>query len=91
MRKTINTLFILFLILTGSGVFAQDPSSPGEDPGLEAAPINNFIIPTQDPPSPGEDPGLEAALINNFIIPMLLLGIVLGYRLLSKVSKVKSV
>lgn len=45
MRKTINTLFILFLILTGSGVFAQDPSSPGEDPGLEAAPINNFIIP----------------------------------------------
>jgi hypothetical protein len=67
MRKTINTLFILFLILTGSGVFAQDPSSPGEDPGLEAAPINNFII------------------------PMLLLGIVLGYRLLSKVSKVKSV
>ena len=46
MRKTINTLFILFLLLLESDVFAEDIADPfsGRDPGL-IAPINDYIIP----------------------------------------------
>ena len=46
MRKTINTLFILFLLLLESDVFAEDIADPfsGGDPGL-IAPINDYIIP----------------------------------------------
>lgn len=36
----------------------------------------------QDPFNPGADPGGGVAPINDFIIPMLLVGFVLGYRLL---------
>ncbi len=46
MRKTINTLLILFLLLVESNVFAEDIADPfnGEDPGL-ISPINDYIIP----------------------------------------------
>ena len=49
MRKTINTLLILFLLLVESVVFAQDLANPGDgltggDPG-GTTPINDYIIP----------------------------------------------
>jgi hypothetical protein len=45
MRKTINTLLILFLF-SGVSVFADPIADPfnGGDPGL-VAPINDYIIP----------------------------------------------
>lgn len=45
MKKTIKKQFVLFLLLVGSGVFAQDITNPGGDAGTAAAPINNYIIP----------------------------------------------
>jgi hypothetical protein len=47
MKKTIKKQFVLFLLLVGSGVFAQDNiAGPGGDAGTaEPAPINNYIIP----------------------------------------------
>ena len=48
MRKTINTLLILFFLLIESNVFCQ-PAGPGDgltvgDPGGDT-PINDYIIP----------------------------------------------
>jgi len=42
----------------------------------------------QDPFNPGSDPGGEVAPINDFIIPMLLIGLVLGYRMLVAKDKI---
>jgi hypothetical protein len=42
----------------------------------------------QDPSNPGSDPGGEVAPINDFIIPMLLIGLVLGYRMLVAKDKI---
>ncbi len=44
MKKAIKTQFILFLVLLGSGVFAQDLTNPGGDPS-GTAPIDDYIIP----------------------------------------------
>jgi hypothetical protein len=47
MKKTIKKQFVLFLLLVGSGAFAQDIAGPGGDAGTAqpASPINNYIIP----------------------------------------------
>jgi hypothetical protein len=46
MRKTINTLLILFFLFSGVVAFADPIAEPGsgEDPGL-ISPINDYIIP----------------------------------------------
>ncbi len=44
MKTTIKPLFIAFLLMSTTLIFAQDPFDPGQDPGA-AAPISNCIIP----------------------------------------------
>lgn len=43
MKTTIKTLFIAFLLLKSTFIFAEDPVEPGPDPGT--VPIDNWIVP----------------------------------------------
>ena len=69
MRNNIKTLVLSFVLsIYSMTTFA---ANSGEDDFITMA----------DPSDPGSDPG---APIGDFIIPMLLVGVVIGYRLLKQ-------
>lgn len=68
MRNNIKTLVLSFaLSIYSMTTFA---ANSGEE---------DFITMVDDPSNPGSDPG---APINDYIVPMLLLGILVGYRMI---------
>ena len=70
MRNNIKTLVLSFVLsIYSMTTFA---ANSGEE---------DFITMVDDPSNPGSDPG---APIGDYIIPMLLVGVVIGYRLLKQ-------
>jgi hypothetical protein len=74
MKKKLNKVALIAIVsLFTCLIFASN--TPGEE---ELATFAN-------PEGPGVDPG--ATPINDYLIPMLLMGVILGYRLLKKNSE----
>ena len=75
MKKKLNTIALVVLVsLFTCMTFAKNTT--GEE---ELATFAN-------PEGPGVDPG--ATPINDYLIPMVLLGVILGYRLLKKKNRI---